>query len=93
MIKRLHIAASMILIASACDAGGFYYSVGLGYHDETIDCPETCFGNNVLFIGKIGYETNQGLDINIKHISAPTITEKGWGFNGIFIEKRGDFFK
>lgn len=34
---------------------GLYISGGLGYHQESLDCPEVCFGNSALARLKFGY--------------------------------------
>ncbi len=35
---------------------GFYAVFGVGIHDESTDCPEVCFGDNLLVRFRAGWE-------------------------------------
>lgn len=63
----------------------FSIFAGIGYHNESTDCPEVCFQDNKLFMAQIKYKPNEYTAIIGTHISAIEIQEKGYGFNGGFI--------
>lgn len=58
--------------------------VGVGYHSETYDCPEVCYGGNDLAIIEYTYQHTKYTAAKALHISNYKIKERGLGTNAIF---------
>lgn len=91
-MKTLILLIAVLLLAS-CPAtyAGAFIAGALGDHDETRDCPEFCVNDRTLGRVRAGYEFDNGIVLEIMHISGVHVKEQGKGFNARFIEYKYNF--
>ena len=75
----------IILITSTQANAGGYIAAGIGIHNESVDCPEVCYGADALARVRLGYEWSF-ITVEAMHISAPQVLESGHGMNAVFID-------
>lgn len=83
-MKTIHAIALSTLLASTAHAGG-YIAAGVGVHNESVDCPEVCYGADTLARVRVGYEWHY-ITVDAIHISAPQLKENGRGMNAVFVD-------
>lgn len=79
--------AFLFYLLSTTARADWYLDAGIAYHPEQWDCPETCFGSDWLAFGEFGYEFDR-LSFGLRHTSAPTVYEDGYGLNEAFVKYR-----
>jgi hypothetical protein len=92
-MKTLIIMFLLLFSNTVLSEYGFYTDFAIGYHKENYDCPEACFGSDVLFKAAFGYEFNNGIYLEGEHISGKH-KEEGLGVNAGWIgyKKYWDFW-
>lgn len=84
-MKALSISVLLLLSLALQAQEGFYTGFGGGFHSERYDCPEVCYGGDVLIRLEAGYSWQiKGrwyAEVEVAHQSNPFIKEKGHGSN------------
>lgn len=71
-----------------------YITMGVGIHSENMDCPEVCFGHNILGMVGVGVTTSISednqlfIEWELSHISATNVQERGYGLNAAWAKLR-----